>query len=43
MSVLIMAFPALPSVSLLELAAPKMEGANNIAMVDGITRVLAYE
>ncbi len=50
MSVLIMAFPASglaimtpSSASLSELAARIKEGANNIAMVDGVTRVLAYE
>ena len=52
MSVLIVAFPAsglaytptlLPSNSLLESAALKREDANNIAAVDDVTRVLAYE
>jgi hypothetical protein len=48
MSVLIVAFPAsglavvTPSSALLsESAAPKKEGANNIAVVDGVTRALA--
>ncbi len=50
MSVLIVAFAASglaavtpSSASLSELAAPKKEGANNIAVVDGITGALAYE
>ncbi len=50
MSVLIMAFLAsglavvtFLSALLLELAAPKKEGANNIAVVNGVTRALAYE
>jgi hypothetical protein len=50
MSVLIVAFPAsgmafTPPLStpLLESAASKKEGANNIAMVDGVIRALAYE
>ncbi len=50
MSVLIVAFPASglavvtpSSASVSELAAPKKEGDNNIAVVDGVTRELAYE
>ncbi len=50
MSVLIVAFLAsgltvtTPLSALLsELAEPKKEGANNIAVVDGVTRALAYE
>ncbi len=50
MSVLIVAFPAsglafmpLLSTSLLESVASKKEGANNIVVVDGVARELAYE
>ncbi len=50
MSVLIVAFLAsglaimTPLSALLsELVSPKKEGSNNIAMVDGVTRALAYE
>jgi serine/threonine protein phosphatase PrpC len=38
-----LAFAPLSSTLLLELVASKKEGANNTAVVDGVTRVLAYE
>jgi hypothetical protein len=38
-----LAFKPLSSTSLLELVASKKLGANNIAVVDGVNRALAYE